>query len=202
MFNCNLISNSIAFDCENPNISGTRRAWILNFNDIDSVSLASNKMIIENIILKAGKISYKIDGRQNSIAPKSTLINGTFTKNYDHSVGILSFDISPELKENLEGARRGLFVVIVENVFKGTSGNSAFEVYGIDAGLRFTILEKDPNSQDTQGGISFTLATDKNKEPFGARTFFDSDYQTTLALIESLSSLPSDFNNDFNNDFN
>lgn len=202
MFDCFKIKDSISFNCENPNISGTRRAWILNFNDIDSVQYSSNKMIIENIILKTGKISYKIDGQQNSIAPKSTLINGTFSKNYDHSVGILSFDISPALKENLEGARRGLFVVIVENVFKGISGNGAFEVYGIDAGLRFILIDKDANNQDTQGGIQFTLSTDKNKEPFGARTFFQSNYETTLALIEALSSLPSDFNNDFNNDFN
>lgn len=203
MIDCNKIKSSSRFSCENQNITGTRRAWILNFNDIDSVVFSlSYKMVIENINLKAGKISYKIDGQQNSIAPKSTLIIGNFFKNYDHSVGFLSFDISPELKENIEGAKSGLFVVIVENVFKGVSGNTAFEVYGIDAGLRFILIDKDPNNQDTQGGIQFTLSTDKNKEPFGARTFFVSDYETTLALIEGLSSLPSDFNNDFNNDFN
>lgn len=186
MFFCEKISSSIAFNCENISTTGTRRAWIINFNDIDSVVYGSNKMIIEDIILKARKISYKVSGNQNSIQPKVTLINGTFVKNYDHIVSMIGFDISPAGKENLQGAKNGLFVVIVENVFRGIGGNTAFEVYGIDSGLKFTLLDKDPNNADTQGGFQFTLANDKNKEPFGARTFFNTDYITTLDLIENL----------------
>lgn len=201
MIDCNKINNSISLDCDFSLVTGTRRAWVLNYDDISSVTYEANKMIITEIVLKAGKISYKISGQQNSIQPKSALINGTFCKFYDHSVGMIGFDISPAVKENLQGAKNGLFVVIVENFFKGTNGNCAFEVYGIDSGLKFTLLDKDPNNADTQGGFQFTLANDKNKEPFGVRTFFDTDYTTTLDLIENMASL-SDFNNDFNKDFN
>lgn len=184
---CGAISGNIAFDCEIPMQSGTRdKAWIINLDDIESITYATNKMIVEEIVLKVGKTAYFIDGQNNSIMPKCSLVKLTFTDMYDHIVKMLGFDISPTVKENLEGMKNGRYVIITENVFKGTAGNSAFEIYGLNVGLEITILDKDPNNQDTQGAFDFTFATNKNKEPKMCLTFFDTNYATTKALIEGL----------------
>lgn len=184
---CGAISGNIAFDCDVPMQSGTRdKAWIINLEDIDVITYNTNKMIVEEITLKVGKTAYFIDGQNNSIMPKCSLVKLAYTDMYDHIVKMLGFDISPTVKENLEGMKSGRYVVITENVYKGTSGNSAFEIYGLNVGLEITILEKDPNNQDTQGAFDFTFATNKNKEPKMPLTFFDTDYATTKALIEGL----------------
>lgn len=184
---CGAISGNILFDCENPMQSGTRdRAWIINLADIDTITYNTNKMIVEEITLKAGKTAFYIDGQNNSIMPKASLVKLTYHDVYDHVIKMLGFDISPSTKENLEGMKSGRFVIITENVFKGTGGNSAFEIYGLNVGLELTILEKDPNNQDTQGAFDFTFATNKNKEPKMPLTFFDTDYNTTKELIEGL----------------
>lgn len=184
---CGSISSSIAFNCELPMQSGTRdKAWIINLDDIDTITYNTNKMVVEDITLKDLKTAYFIDGQNNSIMPKCSLVKLAFTDMYDHIVKMLGFDISPAVKSNIEGMKNGRYVIITENVFRGTAGNSAFEVYGLNVGLEITILEKDPNNQDTQGAFDFTFGTNKNKEPKMVRTFFDTDYATTKALIEGL----------------
>lgn len=185
---CGKISSDILASCENPLQTGTvDRAVVINKDDIESVVYnLTNKMIVEDIVLKAGKTAYQIDGINNSIMPKATLIQQTFAKVYDHVVKMIGFDISPTTKENLEFMKYGKFVVIAENVFQGTAGNSAFEIYGLNVGLEITILEKDPNNVDTQGGFDFTFATNKNKEPKMPLTFYDTDFATTKALVDGL----------------
>jgi len=184
---CGKISANILADCDDPLQTGTvDRAIVINLDDIESVAFNTNKMIVEDIVLKVGKTAFVIDGINNSIMPKATMIQQTFAKVYDHIVKMIGFDISPATKENLEFMKYGRFVVIAENVFRGTAGNSAFEVYGLNVGLEITILEKDPNNVDTQGGFDFTFATNKNKEPKMPLTFFDTDYTTTKALIDGL----------------
>lgn len=185
---CGKISSNILADCDDPLQTGTiDRAIVINLEDIESVAYnATNKMIVEDIVLKPGKVAYQIDGINNSIMPKATMIQQTFAKVYDHIVKMIGFDISPATKENLEFMKYGKFVTICENVFKGASGNSAFEIYGINVGLEITILEKDPNNLDTQGGFDFTFATNKNKEPKMPLTFFDTNYTTTKSLIDAL----------------
>lgn len=184
---CGKISQSIGFDCDNPMQAGTEdKAWIINRDDIDSVTYNTNKMIVEGITLKAGKTAFTISGRNNSIMPNFTLIKNAFTDVFDHIVQVVMFDISPAQKENLTGMVSGKYVIVTENKFRGATGNSAFEVYGLDCGLELTVLSKDPNNQDNQGAFAGTFATNKNKEPKMARTFFDTSYAATLALLEGL----------------
>jgi len=202
---CSKIKNNILKNCDFPLITGTgNRAFVINKEDIESVIFnVLNKSIVEFIVLKPGAIAYVIEGINNSISPKATLIQNTFTKNYDHLISFIGFDISPETKDNIEKSKEGLFVVITENVFRGEDGSSAFEIYGLSSGLVYTLLEKDPNNADTSGGFAFTLASGKNKENFLPASVFIVSYEATLSFIESLL-IPSlgGFSNGFSNGFN
>lgn len=185
---CGEISSNIAFDCDNPLQSGTRdRAWIINFEDIDTVTYnATNKNIVEDITLKAGKVAFYIDGKNNSIMPTTTMIQQRYANVFDHVVNMKGFDISPATKDNLNKAKDGRFVVVTENTFRGASGNAAFEIFGLKTGLEMTVLTRDPNNADTQGAFDFTFATNLNKEPELPNTFFITSYSATKTLIEGL----------------
>jgi len=184
---CGKLSSSILASCNVPLQSGTAdRAIIINLDDIESVTYGANDLVVEAITLKDTKVAYQIDGINNSIRPTATLVQLTFKKMFDHMVQMIGFDISPTVKKSLTEGLEGRYVIITENLFKGTAGNSAFEIYGLTVGLELTVLSKDPNNQDTQGGFDFTFATNKNKEPRMPLTFFDTDYATTKALLDDL----------------
>ncbi len=185
---CGEIASNIAFDCNTPLQSGTAdRAWIINFNDIDSVTYnATNKKIVEAITLSGSNVAYYIDGKNNSIAPKATMLDLTYVKPFDHMVNMKGFDISPDIKDQLDKAKDGRFVVIVENKFKGTAGNSAFEIYGLSVGLEMTVLERDPNNAELLGAFDFTFMTKTDKEPGLPHSFYITSYVATKTAIEAL----------------
>lgn len=185
---CGNISGNLAFSCTDPLQAGTgNRSWVFNFDDIlDVTKNLTNKLIVEDIALKSTKQAYYVDGNNNSIAPTFSLIKNRYTNVFDHSVNMKGFDISPAAKDNLNAAKDGKFVVIVENLAKGTTGNTAFEIYGLEVGLEMTVLTRDPLNADTQGAFDFTFATNLNKAATVPHTFFITDYATTLAAIEAL----------------
>lgn len=185
---CGEINANIAFDCNNPLQNGTRdRAYIINYDDIDVAAFdATNKNIVTGITLKAGKYAYYVDGKNNSIAPTTALVRLAYSQVFDHMVNMKGFDISPVTKDMLDKAKDGRFVVITENNFKGATGDSAFEIYGLTTGLEMTVLTRDPLNADTQGAFDFTFGTDKNKEPNLPKTLYMTSYAATKAAIEAL----------------
>lgn len=184
---CGAISGNIVYNCDYPMQGGTReRAWIFNLADIDGYVIdVNNPMLYSDITLLALKTGFYIDGRNNSIMPNFALIKGNFIEQFDHTVSMKGWDISPDVKKNLEGMKSGRFVIVCENVFRGANGNCAFEIYGATTGLELSVLTRDPNNADTQGAFDFTFATVKNKEPKMPATLFDTSYNDTLTLLNS-----------------
>jgi hypothetical protein len=198
--NCDGIIEDLLNDCDNVVNAGTRRtSWVINYRELLSyVTAFTNKMIVES--LNVSGIIYKIVGYDSTVLPTYSKIDG-FQSSFDHVVNLKNFNLSSEAKLILEGVKNGLFILITENVQQGVDGRNAFEIWGLDAGLKPTVISRDPNSQDTQGAFDLTFATAKNKEPRQARNLWLGSYTATLDYLENLASM-SDFNNDFNNDFN
>lgn len=185
---CGKINANIKKDCEVPLQMGTRDlAKIINFSDIVSIVYDStNKAQVKDIVLASGKTAFEIDGFKNSIRPLTGLEDGTYFKRHNHSVEILGFDISIDTKEQLNAGIEGRYVVITENYFQGTAGESAFEIYGLTAGLEITALDRNPNDAETQGAFHIMFSTPLNKEPKLPNAFFDTDYATTKAIFDAL----------------
>jgi hypothetical protein len=185
---CGEISANITKSCTNPLQGGTRdRAVIINFDDIASIAYnATNTEIVEDIVLVSGASAYQIDGKNNSIAPKASMVKVGFNKMFDQTVQMKGFDISPATKSQLNAMKDGKFVIITENYFRGTAGDSAFEVYGLTTGLEMTMIERDPNNADTQGAFDFTFFTDVNKEPRLPSSLFVTSYALSKAVVDGL----------------
>jgi len=184
---CGKLASDILKSCDNPVQAGTRdRGIIINFDDVLSVTYAADGETIEDIVLASGTVGYQIDGQNNSIAPISRMVEQGFNNMWDHEVSMKGFDVSPTTKNQVNAMKDGRFVVICENYFRGSSGNAAFEVYGITTGLEAMEIERDPNSEETQGAFHFMFGTKKNKEPKTAATLFITDYSTSKAIVDGL----------------
>lgn len=190
---CGTITGNILFDCNNPPQAGTKDVMYLIdiaiWDDPDTVITynATNKMIIESITLPVGAKAFKVEGRNNSNAPSSTMAEGTYVDQFDHALNFVGFDLSNAAMKVYQDMVGGKYVAIVEHNFKGTSGQSAFKAYGASAGMKLRTFVIDPNNADTGGAASFGLAsTDTSKEPKIPYSVFITDYATTKAMVEAL----------------
>ncbi|MEY4571069.1 MAG: hypothetical protein RLZ10_262 [Bacteroidota bacterium] len=183
---CGGIIADLIADCDTPVQSGTQdKIWIWNFADVEGLTTEElNLMVVTAITMKATKTGFSLTGFNNSNMPNYAMFPTTFVNKWDHTVPCKVFNIDPATKLNLESMKEGLFMVATENVNKGVDGNSAFELYGADAGLKLTSITRDPNSADTQGAFDLIFSSPKNKQNYMPRTIFDTDYATSLAIIE------------------
>jgi hypothetical protein len=184
---CGKISANVSRSCTNPLQAGTRdRGIIINFDDVLAPTYDTDGETVLDIILVSGAIAYQIDGQNNSIEPKSTMVEQGFNNMFDHEVMMKGFDVSPATKNQINKMKDGRFVVVTENYFRGVAGNAAFEVYGLTTGMEVTELERDANSEETQGAFHIKFFTKKNKEPKTANTWFVTDYAITKAAVDAL----------------
>jgi hypothetical protein len=188
---CAQISSDILVNCDYPLFTGVKdRLFLFNFSDFEDATLTRNGVntqIIEDIILASGAVGYTIEGQNNSIMPKQAFVKGTYSSKWDHEVGFIAWSLSPTVKDQVEKLGKGRVVAIVENNYKGDTGNAAYEIYGLDCGLILETAERDPNNQETDGGFQITLkSSERSKEPHLPASVFITDYATTKALVESL----------------
>jgi len=186
---CGSVTQNITPECDNPMVAGVRdKLYLINFDDLDSVTRdPANNLLITDMLLGSGKVAYTHSGKNNSINAKFALVKKDFAEVYEHTVTELIFDNSPTVKEEIDGLPKGRFIAIVENSHRGDSGNSAFEIYGLDAGLVISVHTRDAGDDATQGAHSIELKSSaKSLEPHVPATFFDTSYAVTLAKVEAL----------------
>lgn len=190
---CGLATASILRDCDTPLTGGTNTTvWLGNRSEVSSYDQDSyNKLIVTGLTLAADKTLFKLEGDSgtngSSVGAMYKMVKLAYGRAFEHEVSVLAFSIDPDTKLELDKWVKGDLFMIVENKFRGESGNSAFEIYGLDAGLQMEEFERNPNDKDTLGAFKFRLKTDENsREGNMPYTFWDTDYATTLAAINAL----------------
>jgi len=188
---CGKISSNVGVDCDNPLQAGAEDELILiNYDDwlaADITYNLINPQIIENVVLPSGVTGYSYQGKNNSIAPKYEFIKQTFAEVYNHEVNFKVFTVSPTSKLQLELMAKGSMVAIVNNKFKGASGNAAYEVYGADAGLVMSQNIRDLINQENQGAFDVIIkSAETAMEPHMPKTFFVTNLATTKAIVDGL----------------
>lgn len=185
---CPGISADVFLNCTKPISAGVKDLlYLFNFADLESVvENVSNPNIIEDIVLASGAKIYRFEGKNNSNEPRAALVKGAYSTAYDHEVIFKVFSVESDTKKQLQYMANTKMVAIVENNFKGVAGSVPFEIYGLTSGLELLALERILNDADTQGAYNLTLASNETiKEPTLPKTFFDTDYATTKAIIEA-----------------
>ena len=188
---CAAITAGVAISCTIKQVAGTTDKLILfNYDEIASYTRnGTNTQIIEAITMVVNVPAYTgfaFEGKQQSLEPKQTLVRTRYNTGWDHEVVFKVFDSQPTTKQQIEKMAESRLVAIVENNFKGTAGNAAYEVYGIDTGLYMLVGERNVSDPESMGAFNVTLKTDLSKEGHLPATFFLTDYATTKALVEAL----------------
>jgi hypothetical protein len=186
---CPGINSDIFLDCTKPISAGVKdMLYLVNFADIDSiVEDIANPNLIESFTLAAGAFLYRVEGKNNSIDPTSSLVKARYSNTFNHECIFRVFDNASSIKQQLEYMTNVKMVAIVENNFKGSNGEVPFEIYGLRSGLTINVLTRVVNDAETQGAYTITLSSSEQiKEPYLPATLFDTDYATTKAFLESL----------------
>lgn len=187
---CGAISAAILKDCTNPLVGGVNTTiYLANRDDIESYTRnGGNPQIIEAITMKTDKLFYKYEGQNGSAEPEQHMLKQKYARVYDHLIKFKVFNATPTTKQQLEKMAVGSIVAIVENNWRnGTTGNGAFEIYGIEAGLEVENLDRVLADADTQGAFDLTLKSPETaKEAHLPATLFVTSYAASLAVVEGL----------------
>jgi len=189
LYSCTgIIALSVSTNCTTPLQTGTEdKVWVINYADWRNATITrdvANSTTITNIVLT--NPAFYWEGRNNSNKPTASQIDQGGVEMYEHAIDVLLYNLKNVTKKMLKDMKGGRYVVIYENTYKDSTGESAFEVLGETAGLKITTLERDPNSTDTNGAWHVMFTTPKNKEPNLPSSIFDTNYADTLALVEGL----------------
>ena len=158
-----LISSCIAVDCDNPIYQGVSEAYLINKDQIDSVTYnSSNGNEISAITMKTHTVgneqvpycAYKVQqlGQQpfNGSGTEMTMTNfgPRFTNNLNFLVPANDSEAAKNILDPIAG---GVYVAIVKNDFTGDSGKGKWQVFGIKKGLRCSAMTREFYNDDDQG---------------------------------------------------
>lgn len=183
---CGAISAAVAPNCAIPLVGGLEvKIHLANKDDISSMAMTG--LVVTGITMKATKKFYTYEGIKTSNNKKAASVPGKYFNLFEHEIEYVVFKIDSATKTEIEAANNGLLVAIVENKYKGTAGNSAFEILGREQGLEMSALTQDSNDGDSQGAYKIILKTGSGgKEGHLPAPFYDTDYATTLAKVTAM----------------
>lgn len=185
-----LITADILYDCENPPVGGLETDVVLiNISEIDRAATTydvTNKDIVTNLQLQAGKTGYLFQGIKQINTASSELVKKEFSSDKEkHSfIGVL-LNVSAVNKDQINQFKEGgKYVAVVNRKWKGADNEEAFLILGLEVGLE--IETQTWNSNENDGTLTFTLASaDGFEEPRLPNTLLETDYATTLAAFEA-----------------
>lgn len=181
--NCDaLISQAIGTSCTPHPAGYEKRAIIINKADIDTITIEDN--VISEIELKSGKSGYEI--KQQGKAFMGTKVEGVvgdYGNTWNKTVQFVSCEVGADVGIGLYDALlNGEFLMIFENKDKGTDEASAFEVFGLETGLKFATGTGD----NSVVGAKWTFTLVEEGAMMSNVYYYATSYTATKAAFESL----------------
>jgi hypothetical protein len=185
-----LITANFVLDCDYLPIAGlTTNALLINFDDIDRTATTisgSNRLLMTNLQLKAGKTAYLFTGVKQTNSKNYTLVpKDNNVDKYTH--GFTGTVFNPSVENKLQVANLSLggkYVVIVEQLWKGEDNEDAFEVLGYFTGLKLN--EATNNSNENDNTIALVLGSEEGfEEPSLPHNLLETDYATTKTAFDN-----------------
>lgn len=179
--------------CVNPPQAGLETTVkIINLVDIDkaatNATFNADKTIMGELILLATKTAITLTGFKLSnnvaftIAEKENLPNS-----FVHTFSGVVVEFNAAARLNIRKLNSDVRVcVVVENKFKGTDDEIAFEVYGYNAGMSLG-ADTTRSVTENNGTLQLSLTSvEGEEEPHEPYIMFDTDYATTKAVFDAL----------------
>lgn len=187
-----ILDRDFKYDCDNPPLQGlTDIVALINYNDIDRAATTfdpNNKQLMTDLVLKAGKRAYRLEGYRLSNSAQASLVvkEAPAVNAFLHTIGGVGVQVDAEQLDAISKLAQGAkMVAVVERKFKGANQESAFLVFGYDSGME--LATADYNSNEASGTLPFTIANPSDEEePRPPYIWLNTDYATTLSDFESL----------------
>lgn len=188
MADCSRITTGIVFDeCDDQAIAGTGpRVILINYADIDRALSVVTDNVITSLILKTGMMGYEVDSLPNATVGEDTINVNTYNNTHQQSVTVRIFKKSEAAKKFVNGSTNARVVALVQNNDLGEDGDTKYEVYGWDAGLKLSDLTFTTELTD---GASYVLVYSSDtiaQEKSLPKSFFVTDQATTDEAVEAL----------------
>jgi len=178
------LTADILFDCANAPVGGIEQNVVLiNKDDIDVANTtidATNRILLTNLQLKAGKSGYLLTGVKQSSGKAWELVKKENAPDkFKHTFSGVIFNPSAANKQQADSLSQGSrYIAIVEQVWKGTDSKEAFEVLGLTSGLELMTMTN--SSRENDNMIMFELSSaDGFEETTMPRTLLDVSYAAT-----------------------
>ena len=182
-----ILSGDILADCENPMVGGLEvNVLLVNHSDIDKTACtfsSTNKTVLTNFQLKAGKTAYLLEGIKqiNSLASE-LVVKETSQDKMKHTFSGMILNYSAANKAKLYDMIGGLFAVIVELKWKGATGEDAFQIGGFESGMRLSVVNW--STKENDGNISFELSSVEGyEEPKPTLSILETSYALTATAF-------------------
>ena len=184
------LTADIAYDCLNAPVGGIEQNVVLiNKNDIDVVNTttgADRRVLLTNLQLKPGKTGHKLTGVKQSNGKAWELVKKENAPDkFKHTFSGVIFNPSADNKEQAASlATGGSYIAVVEQKWKGTDNEDAFEVLGIKSGIELSTMTN--SSKENDNMIMFELASvDGFEEPTMPMTLLDGNYVATKTAFDN-----------------
>jgi hypothetical protein len=181
------LTADIIFDCANAPIGGIEQNIVLiNKDDIDisaTTISTTNRLQVTQLQLKTGKTGYKLTGIKQSNGKAWELVKKENAPDkFKHTFSGVIFTPSLENKVQADQLSKGAkYVVVVEQVWKGTNNAEAFEVLGFNSGLELTTMTN--SSKENDNMIMFELSSaDGFEETTMPKTYYAAPVAPQTAL--------------------
>ena len=178
------ITKDIASTCENQPVAGVEiKVWVGNRLEGGFTFDVTNLSKITDIVMASTKKLFVMTGVKKLLNPGSSLVVAVDRADrYTHKFNFQGFEFTAEDVENID-ALSDLFVV-VQMIDKVAGGDGTFRAFGVKNGLYKTTLEWTAN--DIDGAIPVEMASQEGAaEDYPWWTVLDTDYATTLAMLEA-----------------
>jgi len=179
-----ILTADILFDCANAPIGGIEQNVVLiNKEDIDTTATttdASNRVLVTNLQLKPGKTGYLLSGVKQSNGKAWELVKKENAPDkFKHTFSGVIFNPSAENKLQADSLSKGAkYVAVVEQVWKGTGSEDAFEILGLSSGLELMTMTN--SSKENDNMIMFEISSaDGFEEVTMPKTLLDGTYVAT-----------------------
>jgi hypothetical protein len=178
------LTADILFDCTNAPVGGIEQNVVLiNKDDIDLAATttdAANRILLTNLQLKPGKTGHLLTGVKQANGKAWELVKKENAPDkFKHTFSGVIFNPGAANKQQADNLAKGAkYVAVIEQVWKGTGSDDAFEVLGLSSGLELMTMTN--NSRENDNMIMFELASaDGFEETTMPRTLLDGDYAAT-----------------------
>lgn len=178
------LTADILFDCANAPVGGIEQNVVLiNKDDIDVAATtvdAENRILVTNLQLKPGATGYLLSGVKQSSGKAWELVKKENAPDkFKHTFSGVIFNPGVANKQQADALAKGAkYVAVIEQVWKGTDSEEAFEILGLSSGLELMTMTN--SSKENDNMIMFELSSaDGFEETTMPRTLLDGDYTVT-----------------------